>query len=397
MKRVMLEVLVLAVCGIMVGPVGMAGKPEPPTPVEPTDVQLEISDTPQLLVVSDGYARLWDWDSTNKIYVHSWSGSDATKGLIGYVGSDGSKKIIGFSSETTGTRKNTVTKNYIKIWEAGDLGTSPSHKFEWTGGTSYPEIGNTDGDSDNELVVLGSGGVEVWSITGDGISKEASISSVGSGGLTLGDADNDGREEILVGMAANSFSHGVVVDYDTGSGSYSIVGDLGPKDVQCTIDELSVGDLDGTAGNEIFGSGYNGNNIYVWRYADGKYQQVWTTQHPGNYSFDQSNEIADIDGDGDNEIIYTQRDFSELRKPVVTDELAVYEYGGKDNNGKQYWTLVERYPNCPGNQQDAMVSGDLDGDEAAELAISYMIWDWDGEAMVNIQNTTDTSVRISIS
>lgn len=389
MKRAVLGVLVLAVCGMMVAPMGMAGKPQPPpSPVEPKG-DLEMTSADQLLLRIDGYVRVYDW--ANAKFSHTWSGvagdnfRPATC-AIGDVDNDDYKEVVSGSIYTSGKGKNAITTYSIKIWNDGDASDSPSMTKAVSGPIQEMEIGDVDKDDKNELVmIVGSSSVQVWDCDTSGCTKQSTIDDIGNGGLTVADSDNDGYDEILVGIGLHSdtidrLGHGIVVDYS--GGSYSIAGDLGPANTRAVIDELSVGDLDGVAGNEIFGSGYCNGNLYVWRYSDGEYTQVWNGQHKA--CFDQSNEIADIDGDGGNEIVFTSNSMDGAGADEVG--LTIYEYSG-DN----VWVKSATYTPC-GASMDMAVSGDPDGDGEAELVVMGGVWDWDGTAMVKVQSITDPAI-----
>ncbi|MFH0869402.1 MAG: VCBS repeat-containing protein [archaeon] len=363
----------------------LAGKPQPPPPapvVEPTG-NLVMTSAPQLLARIGGYARVYDW--VNSKFNNTWSGvtgdnSNVREGAIGDVDNDGQKEVVSWNTvATTSKGKTTFTRN-LKIWNNGDASGSPSITKAMSGSAQFMEIGDVDNDGNNELVLaVLSNDIEIWSCTASDCTKEATIYDVGDGGLTIADADNDGYNELLIGLGEfgvkDYYCHGVVVKYL--NGTYSVVGDLGPANTQCCIDDISVGNLDGVAGNEIFGSGYCGGNIYVWKYANDAYSQVWTAQRAA--CFDQNNEIADVNGDGSNEFA-----FSEMCNDG-SNKLVVYSYAG--NN---IWTNLGGYSGSHGNLQDAMVSGDVDSDGKAEIVLQDQVWKWSGSAMSLIQNLTGT-------
>jgi hypothetical protein len=375
---------------MMVAPMGMAGKPQPPppTPVEPTG-NLVMTSAQQLLVRIPGYARVYDWvDGT---FSNTWSGvtsdnSNARECVIGDVDNDGAKEVVSWNTISTTSKGKTTFTHTLKIWNNGDASGSPSITKGMSGSVQYMEIGDVDRDGKNELILaVISNDIEIWRCTSSDCIKKATIYDVGGGGLTIADADNDGYDEILIGMGdftVNDYHcHGVVVKYM--NGAYSVVGDLGPANTQAPIDELSVGDLDGIPGNEIFGSGYCNGNIYVWKYINNAYTQVWTAKR--NPCFDQNNEIADVNGDGRNEFA-----FSELGNDG-SNHLVVYKYAGSNS-----WTILGEYSGSHGNLQDEMVSGDVDGDGMAELVLQDQVWKWSGSDMGIIQILTGTISDVSM-
>jgi len=355
-------------------------QPQPPPYVEPTG-NLAMTSAPQLETRAAGYIRVYDW--ANGAFSHIWSGitGDNTNiryGTIGDVDNDGTKEVVSFNAVQTALKGNRYSTTYnFKIWNNGDASNSPSITKVISGVVEFAEIGDVDNDGKNELVyTFGATDIEVWSCTASDCTREALINNIGMGTITIADADNDGKNELLVGMGdfsvKNYYCHGVVVKYDSTAGTYSVVGDLGPANTQCCIDEISVGNIDGNAGNEIFGSGRCGGNIYVWRYSNNAYSQVWTTQNCAG--FNQNNEIADVNGDGTKDIV-----FASLCDITGYNSMFVYK-----NSGTDTWTKLGEYSGAK-DLQDAMYSADLDSDGKAEIVNQDLIWDWDGSAMKLIQ------------
>ena len=353
------------------------GKPGPdPAPTEPTGDFASSSD-PQALMATGGYARVYTW--VDGEFNHGWSGitdyNTWTVNVIGDIDNDGYNEVLtaGSHSTTTGTGKNkvtTTTRTWF-LWQDGDASDSASLSFDPGFVPGFMEIGDANNDGYNELVMAGTT-VRVWSWNGNGFDEDAKILNVGSGGLTIADADNDDGNEILVGMARNSdgtSSGAAVMKY--ANGAYSVVARLGPTS-GCPIDDVSVGDLDGDGNNELFGSGYNGarvaSKIFIWKYSadSGGYSEIWNGDETEG-EFHQSNEIADINGDGVNEIA-----FGELNNK----HLVIYKYDG-DN----LWSLLGKYDNCAASNMDQLFSGDFDGDGTYSLLAADQVWDWTGSAM----------------
>ncbi len=365
------------------------GKPDPkPEPRSEPTGNLAITPADQLVVKVTGYVRVYNWDSGQ--FDHVWSGDvggnwGAPAAIIGDVDNDGTDDVVAAYSDRTKIKGKYYYTYKFKIWQDGDASNSPSVTTTVSGLIGRMEIGDVDEDGDNELVLRLSGRiVEVWDCTTSSCTKQATITQLGGGGLTVADADNDGYDEILVGMGENAYGyycHGLVIDYS--GGNYSVVADLGPADTYCCIDEMSVGDLDGVAGNEIFGSGWCNGNIYVWQYSNGSYNQLWTATP--NTCYNQQNEVADFDGDGDNEIAFSN---ANLPGCAVPETLSIYSYAGSNT-----WTLESSYSGCPGNKVDMAVSGQPDDDDPAELVVQNTVWDWNGTALTKVQTISDATVK----
>ena len=349
----------------------LARKPAPTPPPEPTG-DLVVTSTPELVLNGGQYVRLYDWDSENGVFKHTWSGtmnSDTGWGgaAIGDLDDDGAKEIVAFGSHRSGKGNKITWTPFMNVWWAGDASDSPTLSLTGTGCPTYMDICDIDRDGGNELIVL-RGGIQIWKVTQDGYTKEATLSFSADMGLTEADADNDGQLEIVVAFYGDD-AVGAVIEYDETNG-YTVANEIRPSDRRGPIDDLTVGDLDGDGANEIFGSGYMSGKIYIWRYTDGEYEQIWTTE--GTDDYDQSNEIADIDGDGINEFMFCE---------YMAMNLVVYKYDTTAGT----WGEVGTYSGCPGNAADEMVSWDWDGDGAAELVAQNTVWEWDGSGMVKTQ------------
>lgn len=353
----------------------MAGKPAPSPPpyVEPLGNLVMTSGLQPVLGMSNGYVRVYDW--VNGKFSHTWSGLTKMPTLsvaIGDVDNDGKKEVVTSGSDWTvikvkGVQQQVLNGRALSVWKDGDASGSPSFSYDPGFSAGMMAIGDVDNDGSNELVMSGG---RIWSWNGSGFTEEAKIANFGSEEITIADADNDGYNELIVGMDKNK-GHATVYKYSSDTGTYSVVGDLGPANTNCAIDEVSVGDLDGDGKNELFGSGYCNGNIYVWKYSNGAYNQVWTAQETST-EFHQNNVIADVNGDSKNEFAFTT---------LNAQTLVVYKYAG--NN---VWSKLGTYANCGNHGVGMMPSGDFDSDGAKELLVEGAVWDWNGSAMKDVQD-----------
>ena len=375
-------VSILVACVMLGAPVlagGVVARKTPTPPPEPTGT-LEVTSLTEIVHGGGQYVRLYDWDSTNEQFEHTWSGTlDSNYDgfvAIGDLDGDGVKEIVASGTQKSGTRKQPVWTYYMKVWWAGDASDSPTLNLDV--GSSYMDICDIDGDGTNELLSL-SGGLRVWEVTKTGYVEEAHL-SLGTGahyGLAEADADNDGALEILVGFTGDD-SIGVVIEYDPTDG-YSVSKEIRPDDRNGPIDDLSVGDVDGDGKNEVFGTGYMDGNIYLWRYdsSSGEYEQIWTTQ--GSEDIESSNDVSDVDGDGICEFMHTK---------LYDGTLVLYKY----DTSKQTFYNVGSYSGTYGGNADSMLSHDWDGDGKAELIDPYNVWEWDGSKMTVIQTLAPASM-----
>jgi hypothetical protein len=378
MRKLLLGVVVLAVCGMMVAPAATAKKDQPQPPSEPTG-DLVITSNPQLIIKVPNYVRQYDW--VNGEFSHTWSGTvgdnHGSNSVIGDVDNDGEKEIVATGTIRTALKGNKYSYAHVlKVWNDGDASDAPSISKQLDYGTGIMEIGDVDKDGKAELVLSATHSdftAEVWSCDGSDCSKEASISALGMSSLTVADADNDGYPEIIMGQGTGDYYYQpVIADYN--DGVYSII--PLPMASKMALDEISVGDIDGNSGNELFGVDMSGT-AHVWRYSNNKYTEIWT-KAVGDYCM--NTEIADINGEGKNEIAFTQ--FNAMK-------LVLFKYDGSDS-----WSQLGAYNGANGGVSDAMVSADLDGDGDAELVVVNHVWDWDGTVMKNIQDLNPNKDRI---
>jgi len=367
--------LVLASMGAMDATVG---KPQPPPVNEEKYGTLELSSDPQIVMsvsTSTGQmVRLYNIEDGK--LVHVWSanmGATWQASAIGDLDNDGSKEVVGFASIRTQVSKKVYSTSYVtSIWEDGDDSDSPSATYNpgFGAGTVGYQITDPDNDGKNELVKSGSSSPRFWSYDSSGFTSECVLADVGTGTWTVADADNDETNELLIGDGdtwdgVGLQRHGLVLEH-TDDG-YTLAGDLGPDGVSYAIVHLSVGDLNGDGGNEIFGSGSGDGTVFIWKYdADEKaYKEIWKETFDEDDHYESL--IADVNGDGKNEIAFTT---------LYAGGLIVLKYDG-DNE----WSELGEYSGSCGGRYGTAVGYDVDSDDDTELLIEGMLWDWDGSDM----------------
>lgn len=229
---------------------------------------------------------------------------------------------------------------------------------------SSPAIGDIDGDGRNEIVVpVSTGNVYAWRGSGEllpgwpVIRSETSMDYVYQSGAALADIDGDGDLEIFVGSnqpdgAIYAWHHNAtpvegwpIQVSSTGFFRTPVVGDIDrdgkaeiisalvlsggescsiyvwrtdgslvpgwPKHVPAQADEVALADIDGDGDLEIFASTemyydskstfYYSGSVQAWHH-DGTPLRGWPVRTSGVPAMDTPL-IADIDGDGDLEVI----------------------------------------------------------------------------------------------
>ncbi len=262
-------------------------------------------------------------------YEDTWASADIdmTFGVrvgIGDVDNNGLKEIVAvcryyIRTETVGKGKNRVTYRYydhkVFIYDSGSPG-DPSWESPFLGETIFGVkdviIGDADNDGDNELLLLkevyrDQTKVDIYEWNGAGFEWTTSSPIFDYGcylSFDLGDADNDGKKEIIVPLF--DIGYAVILKYDESTGWSWIPTETidvkSPYDSYIKIDYARVRDADNDGMNEVIAGG-NNHTLMIWEYNEdaGSYDTIFISEYLGGYT--QGVDAGDINGDGQNEIV----------------------------------------------------------------------------------------------
>lgn len=307
----------------------------------------------------DDYVKVWDSGSTIPDRVFDVAVGDTDK--------DGKPEIIAADFSFSGGAKiyvfeNTGNNSYQLVW---DSGTTLNMRI------SRVAIGDQDSDENLEIIAAGShdippqnAKVYVFENIGDNDYQEVWNSGIDLDGMEiptifLGDADNDGKREIIIGAGYHWSNCKLRVYENTGDNAYQQVWHSG-NTLSDTVLKGAVDDTDGDGKMEIIvGSGGITKEVCVFEnIGDNSYDLVKTISGFGK---SPQAAVGDQDKDGKMEIIVGSQE----------EEWAVrvFEHTGLmgDNTYTEVWnsgTLDGRI--------GLVAIGDQDHDGKRELVVPCM-------------------------
>jgi hypothetical protein len=267
------------------------------------------------------------------------------------------------------------TDNRIYAWDyRGD--PMPGFPVTTIGMAQYaPSVGDLDGDGDVEIVqctrgMTNGGRLYVLDHLGNplpGFPKSVNNNNVESC-PTLYDLDDDGVMEIIVGERAYplGYLHIFEIDGSEWGGNWPVELDHVPTGT------AAVGDVDADGAVEIFYMSYN--SMYLLE-LDGTTLPGWPRQITNaNFSY-QSAALADLDGDGDREIVVGAH----------RDAAGCYVFHHDGTTFPGWPKLLGTWTYCPPTVTDLEGDGELeilDGRAGAFGGYSNCFWAWTASGLI---------------
>jgi len=236
-------------------------------------------------------------------------------------------------------------------------------------------IGDADNDGENELLVGGTDAVlRVLKWNGTAYSEEAEMTSGygdNPGGFSIGDVDNDGENEIAVAWDYHFQA------FKWNGASYQQIGSTWTGDGADNTYDCFIGDFNNDGENEVIlaDDPYPGDpEITVLKWDGTDFVEIASWNYPSGNVITPMAWIADVDDDGENEIVCTPG-----------ENLVVLDWNGNSFNS----TTVDTFS----YESYACTCRDLNGDGTPEIAVGLeaptaYVYEWNGSSYCQIWTQT---------
>jgi flagellin-like protein len=297
------------------------------------------------------------WDNAIRVYENKSGGWQETNissmypdyvrsVAIGDADNDGKNEVVigaGYYGNQTRMYKNTTGK-----WVETNISDFGYYERE----ANSVAIGDANNDGKNEIVVgVGNnenftGGIRMYENKSGGW-QETNISNEDGfvNSVAIGDADNDGKNEIVIG---GDFDNGVKIYKNESSGW---IGSNISGNVNLWSDSVAIGDADNDGKNEVvIGTSYTPYEVIMYTNTSGKWVETNISDEP-TWIFSVA--IGDANNDGKNDVV--------IGMCIVLNEVRMYE---NKSGGWQETNISDLY-----NSVNSVTIGDAKNDGKNEVVI----------------------------
>jgi hypothetical protein len=274
---------------------------------------------------------------------------------IGDANRDGQNEVVIGLSYTSAGNETRMYQNISGAWVETNISDVTNSVYSIA-------IEDANNDGQNEVVIgMGSTTNEVRMYSYSPVCSQGTLNSstslietnikdesVGVYSVAVGDANNDGKNDVVIGMSSTANE---IRMYENKSGSWvETVINNSPD----TVYSVSVGDANNDGRNDVvIGAGYSNNELRMYENKSGG----WIETNISNFSmYVYSTPIGDADNDGKNEIVIGKQN-------VTPNSYNLRMY--KNQSGG--W--VEKNISDTPDSIDSVAIGDANNDGSNELVI----------------------------
>lgn len=256
-------------------------------------------------------------------------------------------------------------------------------------------IGDATNDGRDDIVASIADGssntLAIWARSNDGYSLKPvrTFSNRGGYGVAVGDVNLDGSNETVVTMMGTPSEINVINilgDAVIGSTPYETGGTDSRK--------VAIGDITGDGVNDVVVTNYGSNDITVFKQSAGLLEKVGPVSSGGQYPSGIA--IGDVDNDQENEVIVANQGYEGQatvdQSPYNNDKVTVFD---SDNNGNL--TQIAELDNGSATAAWDVAVGDVVGDSPGNeiVAVGHALWPGGltNNGRTTVFNLNDNSVR----
>ena len=239
--------------------------------------------------------------------------------------------------------------------------SSPDFVGVYNSAVAFADI---DGDNDQDVLIMGTDNSFVSPILyiNDGQGGYTMVEDVpfkkggASAAIAFTDIDGDGDQDLLI--TESHFNPIAELYTNDGNGVFALVNNTPFEGVG--LSSIAFADVDGDNDQDVLISGNNSNSILITELYLNDGEGFFTFQIDVKFErvYDGDMAFADIDGDGDQDVLITGKDFDE--KPTTI----LYQ-----NDGSGDFTVIDETP-FVGVYWGEIAFSDIDGDSDQDVIIT---------------------------